>query len=116
MFKFLKKKATKDAQKRAAAAKEATIIHTDKNLEGIDPQTYHRRWWILGTLCLTLLGVMLANGSLNMALPLMSADLSLKQLELTWVVNVYTLVFASLLFTCDRSYFVIHHLINPTVN
>ncbi len=99
MFKFLKKKATKDAQKRAAAAKEATIIHTDKNLEGIDPQAYHRRWWILGTLCLTLLGVMLANGSLNMALPLMSADLSLKQLELTWVVNVYTLVFASLLFT-----------------
>lgn len=69
-----------------------------KNLEGIDPKTYARRWWILGTLCVTLLGVMLANSSLNMALPLMSADLGLTQLELTWVVNVYTLVFASLLF------------------
>jgi len=67
-------------------------------LEGIDPVTYSRRWWILGTLCLTLLGVMLANSSLNMALPMMSMDLSLTQLELTWIVNVYTLVFASLLF------------------
>lgn len=71
---------------------------TKKDLEGIDPKTYARRWWILGTLCLTLLGVMLANSSLNMALPLMATDLTLSQLELTWVVNVYTLVFASLLF------------------
>jgi EmrB/QacA subfamily drug resistance transporter len=41
---------------------------------------------------------MLANSSLNMALPLMATDLKLSQLELTWIVNVYTLVFASLLF------------------
>lgn len=68
------------------------------DLEGIDPKTYARRWWILGTLCLTLLGVMLANSSLNMALPMMAKDLTLSQLDLTWVVNVYTLVFASLLF------------------
>lgn len=68
------------------------------DIEGIDPMTYARRWWILGTLCLTLLGVMLANSSLNMALPLMATDLSLTQLQLTWVVNIYTLVFASLLF------------------
>lgn len=68
------------------------------DIEGIDPQTYARRWWILATLCLTLLGVMLANSSLNMALPQMAADLDLTQLQLTWVVNVYTLVFASLLF------------------
>lgn len=68
------------------------------DLEGIDPLTYSRRWWILGTLCLTLLGVMLANSSLNMALPMMAKDLQLSQLDLTWVVNVYTLLFASLLF------------------
>ncbi len=78
--------------------KEAQVVPGKKDLEGIDPTTYSRRWWILGTLCLTLLGVMLANSSLNMALPLMSTDLGLGQLELTWVVNVYTLVFASLLF------------------
>ena len=68
------------------------------DLEGIDPQAYAQRWWTLGTLCLTLLGVMLANSSLNMALPMMAKDLTLDQLELTWVVNIYTLVFASLLF------------------
>lgn len=68
------------------------------DLEGIDPATYARRWWTLGALCLTLLGVMLANSSLNMALPMMATDLTLDQLEITWVVNVYTLVFASLLF------------------
>lgn len=55
-------------------------------------------------MCLTLLGVMLANSSLNMALPMMAKDLTLSQLDLTWVVNVYTLVFASLLFVaiCGR--------------
>lgn len=87
MFKFFKKNATKKPSRA-----------TKKDLEGIDPTTYNRRWWILGALCLTLLGVMLANSSLNMALPMMATDLSLSQLELTWVVNVYTLVFASLLF------------------
>ena len=71
---------------------------TVKDLEGIDPKTYARRWWILGSISLTLLGVMLANSSLNMALPLMATDLKLSQIELTWIVNVYTLVFASLLF------------------
>lgn len=72
--------------------------HEPVDLEGIDPQVYARRWWTLVALCLTLLGVMLANSSLNMALPLMATDLKLGQLEMTWVVNVYTLVFASLLF------------------
>lgn len=79
-------------------AKPAPKVMTEKELEGIDPQTYHRRWWILAAMCLTLLGVMLANTSMNMALPKMAVDLNLTQLELTWIVNGYTLVFASLLF------------------
>lgn len=94
MFKFGKKTA-KTAPAKGVRKHQPL---SGKDLEGIDPKTYHRRWWILGTLCLTLLGVMLANSSLNMALPMMSSDLGLGQLELTWVVNVYTLVFASLLF------------------
>lgn len=85
MFKIFKKK---------QVAKNASL---PKDLESIDPQAYARRWAILGTLCLALLGVMLANSSLNMALPMMSTDLGLSQLELTWIVNIYTLVFASLL-------------------
>jgi EmrB/QacA subfamily drug resistance transporter len=78
--------------------KSAPKQMTEKDLEGIDPQTYHRRWFILAAMCLTLLGVMLANTSMNMALPKMAIDLGLTQLDLTWVVNGYTLVFASLLF------------------
>ena len=87
-MRFMKQRQVKPVQKTM----------TEKELDGIDPQTYHRRWWILAAMCLTLLGVMLANTSMNMALPKMAIDLSLTQLDLTWVVNGYTLVFASLLF------------------
>ena len=78
--------------KKVAATKKPV------DLDGIDPKIYHRRWWTLVAMCLALLGVMLANSSLNIALPKMSVDLGLSQLDFTWIVNVYTLVFASLLF------------------
>ena len=98
MFKYAKKTVANTASKiKGAAAKQAD------DLEGIDPTTYARRWWILGALCLTLLGVMLANSSMNMALPKMAIDLNLAQLDLTWIVNAYTLVFASLLFISVQS-------------
>lgn len=84
-----KKKLTKILSRPAAKGHD---------IEGIDPKTYAKRWVILASLCVTLLGVMLANSSLNMALPKMALDLKLTQLDLTWVVNAYTLVFASLLF------------------
>ena len=93
MFNHAKKKVTSTASK----IKQVATQQAD-DLEGIDPKTYAKRWWILAALCLTLLGVMLANSSMNMALPSMATDLSLSQLELTWIVNAYTLVFASLLF------------------
>lgn len=85
---------TKHFKRAKNKVKSAVKKH---DLDGIDPKVYARRWWILGAMCLTLLGAMLANSSLNMALPVMAADLSLDQLQLTWIVNVYTLVFASLL-------------------
>lgn len=94
MFKVFKKKSSEDASKNT----KVHHVPTTKELEGIDPVTYARRWWILTAMCLTLLGVMLANTSMNMALPKMAIDLNLTQLELTWIVNGYTLVFASLLF------------------
>lgn len=71
-------------------------VQTD--LEGIDPEIYNRRWLILTTLCVALIGVMLANSSINLALPQMSIDLSLSQLDQTWIVNIYSLLCASLLF------------------
>jgi MFS family permease len=70
--------------------------HTD--LEGIDAKIYKRRWLILTSLCVALLGVMLANSCINLAQPLISVDLGINQLELTWIVNIYSLLFACLLF------------------
>ena len=83
---------SKNQKKKVDAPKKAV------DLDGIDPKSYKRRWWTLAAMCLALLGVMLANSSLNIALPKMSIDLGLTQLDFTWIVNVYTLVFASLLF------------------
>lgn len=68
------------------------------DLEGISKEIYKRRWLILIALCIAEIGVMLANSSLNMALPAMSRDLGLTQSSLTWIVNIYTLIFASFLF------------------
>ena len=75
---------------------ETTV--SKEELDGIEPAVYNRRWTILGALCFALLGVMLANSSMSIALPQMSVDLGLSQLTMTWMVNIYALLFASLLF------------------
>lgn len=63
-------------------------------------RTVHdRRWWILGTLVMSLLVVVLDNTILNVALKTIQQDLAATQSELAWAVNAYTLVFAGLLFT-----------------
>lgn len=69
------------------------------DMDGIDPGVYARRWKVLGAMCVTLLVAVLANSSLNLALPMMSVDLGLTTLEMTWIVEIYMLVFAALLFT-----------------
>src|SRR5712672_4812097 len=60
---------------------------------------YARRWWMLAVLCLSLLIVFVGNSSLNVAIPTLSRDLHATQSELQWVVAVYSLVFAGLLFS-----------------
>lgn len=69
------------------------------DMDGIAPSIFHRRWKILATLCASLLVAMLANSSLNLALPIMAKELELTSLDLTWIVDIYPLIFASLLFT-----------------
>ncbi|MDE0573615.1 MFS transporter [Demequina sp. B12] len=66
--------------------------------EGISESTYRKRWAILATLCFGLMTAMIANMSLNLALPELAVEFSMTQLELTWVVEAFVLVFASLLF------------------
>jgi EmrB/QacA subfamily drug resistance transporter len=74
---------------------------TVDELDGIKPSIYARRWQILATLCASLLLVMIGNSSLNMALPTLAEQLNLTSVQLTWVVDIYSLVFASLLFTAS---------------
>ncbi len=65
----------------------------------IDPSSHARRWWTLGVLCLSLSIVMVANASLNVALPAMARDLDASSSSLQWIVDSYALVFAGMLFT-----------------
>src|SRR5215218_6848687 len=64
-----------------------------------EEQEYARRWWTLAVLCLSLLIVFGGNSTLNVALPTLSRDLGASESQLQWVVAVYSLVFAGLLFT-----------------
>lgn len=69
-----------------------------KKLDGIEPAVYDRRWKILATMCTCLLLVAIGNSSLNLALPTLATELQLTSLQLTWMVEIYSLIFASLLF------------------
>jgi EmrB/QacA subfamily drug resistance transporter len=62
-------------------------------------QTYERRWWTLGVLCVSLVMIVAANTSLNVALPTLVKDLHASASDLQWVVDAYSLVFAGLLLT-----------------
>jgi EmrB/QacA subfamily drug resistance transporter len=64
----------------------------------IAPEVHARRWRILGVLCLSLMIVMVANSSLNVALPSLARELHASNSGLQWVVDAYALVFAGLLF------------------
>ena len=60
---------------------------------------YPRRWWALAVLCLSLLIVFVGNSSLNVAIPTLSRELHATTSQLQWVVAIYSLVFAGLLFS-----------------
>jgi EmrB/QacA subfamily drug resistance transporter len=66
---------------------------------GTEQPVYARRWWALSVLCLSLLIVFVGNSSLNVAIPTLSRDLHATESQLQWVVAIYSLVFAGLLFT-----------------
>lgn len=62
-----------------------------------DERTYHRRWWTLSVLCLSLLLIVAGNSSLNVALPDIQRRLGSSPSSLQWIVDIYGLVFAGLL-------------------
>jgi EmrB/QacA subfamily drug resistance transporter len=66
----------------------------------MDATTAHqRRWWTLAVLCVSLLVIGLDNTILNVALPTLVEDLHATASQQQWIVDAYTLVFASLLLT-----------------
>lgn len=78
-----------------------TDVLAEAAAEGITEKTYRNRWKILAALCLALLTAMIANMSMNLALPALGRDLQLTQLQLTWIVESFALVFAALLFVAS---------------
>ncbi|MEO5899085.1 MAG: DHA2 family efflux MFS transporter permease subunit [Ilumatobacteraceae bacterium] len=62
-------------------------------------QVHRRRWAILALLCTSLLIVVVGNTTLNVTLPTLSRELGATESQLQWVVAIYSLVFAGLLFT-----------------
>src|SRR6267378_1056102 len=57
------------------------------------------RWRNLAVLCLSLLIVFVGNSSLNVTIPTLSKVLGASNSQLQWVIAVYSLVFAGLLFS-----------------
>src|SRR3954447_5711578 len=56
-----------------------------------------RRGAILRVMCLSLMMVVAAVASLNVALPAIARDIGASQTQLQWIVDAYALVFAALL-------------------
>ncbi len=73
--------------------------HGSGSAEPFDQLAHDRRWYTLAVLCLSLLIVSIGNSSLNVAIPTLSRDLAATSSQLEWVVAIYSLVFAGLLFT-----------------
>ncbi|MBV9412172.1 MAG: MFS transporter [Acidimicrobiia bacterium] len=62
-------------------------------------QIHDRRWWTLAVLCFSLLIIGMDNTILNVALPTIQRDLHTSASGLQWIVDVYTLIYASVLLT-----------------
>jgi EmrB/QacA subfamily drug resistance transporter len=64
---------------------------------GIDRVVYDRRWVILGVLCMSLVLVVAAVSSINVAIPSIRAQLHPTDTQLLWIVDIYAVVFAGCL-------------------
>ncbi len=62
-------------------------------------ESYPRRWWILGVLCLSVVIIGMDNFILNVALPTLVRSLDASETQLQWMVDSYILLFAALLLT-----------------
>jgi EmrB/QacA subfamily drug resistance transporter len=75
----------------------AKAIPTQAEMGGVNPKVYERRWLILGVLCLSLVLVVAAVSSVNVAIPSIRQQLRPTDSQLLWIVDLYAVVFAGLL-------------------
>ena len=61
---------------------------------GIDPGIYARRWQIHSVLCVSLVAIVAAVSSLNVAIPTIIEALEPSPTQTLWIVDSYALVFA----------------------
>ena len=78
---------------------ETPLDRESDRQQGPTAKDYERRWWTLGVLCISLVMIVMANASLNVALPTLAEDLRTGSSGLQWIVDAYSLVFAGLLLT-----------------
>jgi len=71
----------------------------DASAQTHEPLVDDRRWWVLGVLVLSLVVVMTANTSLNLAIPSLVRETHASSTQLQWIVDAYALVFAGVLLT-----------------
>lgn len=64
---------------------------------GIDPDVFARRRQILAVLCISLVIIVMAVSSLNVAIPSIVEGLQASSTETLWIIEAYALVFAGLL-------------------
>ena len=64
-----------------------------------DPRVHERRWFLLGVLCTSLIMVVMAVSSLNVAAPAIQQGLDATSTQLHWIIDAYAIVFAGLLLT-----------------
>ena len=64
---------------------------------GIDPAVFHRRRSILAVMCISLVIIVMAVSSLNVAMPTIAEKLQASSTEMLWIIEAYALVFAGLL-------------------
>jgi EmrB/QacA subfamily drug resistance transporter len=67
--------------------------------DALDERVHARRWFTLATMCLSLSIITMDNTILNIAIPNLVDDLGVSNSQLQWIVDGYTLVFASALLT-----------------
>jgi EmrB/QacA subfamily drug resistance transporter len=74
-----------------------SVVDDHADTFGVPPDVYHRRWLILGVLCISLVVIVISVSSLNVALPTIQGRLGASGTQLQWIVDGYALVFAGLL-------------------